>query len=109
MCLDLSQRPQEAVSPCKALNGQIQSVLADYWSELAEPFRNMVLELDRAAVEPDDVEAGWSLELRRRVCEAFEGLVDSLDSNAEALRRAAIARRFFYGALKKKLPLANPA
>ena len=36
--------------------------------------------------------------------EAIEHLIDSLDANAEALRRAALARRLFYGGLKKKLP-----
>ena len=100
--------PREGKGNRKALDGQIRSVLAGYWAGLAEPFRHMVLELDGVGVEPDEVEARWSSRSARRAGDAFEGLVDSLDANAEALRRAAEARRFFYGALKKTLPLTSP-
>jgi hypothetical protein len=78
-----------------------------YWSALAESFRRLIIDLDAADLdEPgrDALASGWRQAVRGAARASFESVADSLDADADALRRAVEARRRFYGALRRRLP-----
>ncbi len=96
--------PRDGKGNRKAFAGLIGLCLHSYWSALAVPFRQLVIDLDSPRTDPDILDREWSEVVRTQARNAVELLIDSLDANAEALERAALARRLFHGGLKKKLP-----
>ena len=91
----------------KAFDAQVRQARDSFWSALGEPFFRLVLDLDAEdldATAREALAAGWCEASRRAAALAFEAVADAQDANADALRRAAEARRFFYGRLKKLLP-----
>jgi len=96
--------PREGKGNRKAFENLIDLCQHSYWSALAEPFRQLVINLDSATSDPETLEREWTGVVRHQAKTAIEILIDSLDANAEALQRAALARHLFYGGLKKKLP-----
>jgi CRISPR type I-E-associated protein CasA/Cse1 len=100
--------PRGGMGNHKAFEGLLRECQRAYWSALAEPFRRLVIDLDTLTTDADTLDRDWSEVVRRQSTDAVESIIDSLDANAEALQRAALARRVFYGGLKKKLPRYTP-
>jgi CRISPR system Cascade subunit CasA len=96
--------PRDGKGNRNAFMGLIDRSLHSYWSALAEPFRQLVTNLDLPTSDPEIIEQKWTDVVRFEAKTAVELVIDSLDANAESLRRAAQARRLFYGGLKRKLP-----
>ncbi len=96
--------PRDGKGNRNAFAGLTDLCLHSYWSALAQPFRQLVIDLDSPATDPEILDREWTGVVRTQAKTAIEFVIDSLDVNAAALHRAAKARRLFYGGLKKKLP-----
>jgi len=101
--------PRDGKGNRSAFVSLIDLCLNSYWSALAEPFRQLVINLDSPTTDREILERAWAEVVRCQATTAIEFLIDSLDANAESLKRAAMARRLFYGGLKKKLPQVSVA
>jgi hypothetical protein len=66
---------------------------------LAEPFRRLVVALNDQSIDPEKAETDWSSTVRTAAIQSFESLADTFDACADELKRAADARRGFYGGL----------
>jgi CRISPR system Cascade subunit CasA len=88
----------------KAFDGLIQQAQDAYWPRLAEPFRRLAISLDNPELDSEPLEDSWRAKVRGAATAAFQLVADTFDTNADALRRVAAARRLFYGTLRKKLP-----
>jgi CRISPR system Cascade subunit CasA len=99
--------PREGKGNPRVFGALIRQARDGYWSALAEPFRRLVVDLDVEDLdEPgrDALAGDWREAVRRAARTSFEAVADAMDANADALRRAAEARRLFYGGLKRRLP-----
>jgi CRISPR system Cascade subunit CasA len=99
--------PRDGGGNRRAFEGLIAAARRSYWAALEESFRGLVLGLDDPSSDPEGLEIDWNQKVVETAREAFETGVDSFDADAKALRRAAAARRLFYGRLKKLV--AQPA
>jgi CRISPR system Cascade subunit CasA len=99
--------PREGKGNPKAFGALVRQARDGYWSALAEGFRRLVVALDaedRDEPGRDALAGGWREAVRRAARSSFEAVADALDADAESLKRAATARRLFYGSLKRRLP-----